>query len=156
MNFSDPEFWEKRIKESSKWEDAIQGGVDWEEVNKYHKEILKQVSGKVLDVGCGYGRIIDLLPKDIDYTGIDISPDFIAEARKRYPNHKFILGDIRKIDFEDKFDWAIVISMGGYPQEKVSEFYWELERELTKIAKKILVLWLSKPREYKIITYGTI
>ncbi len=50
----------------------------------------------VLDAGCGMG---DLLPylyahaASFDYLGIDITPSFIAIARKRYAGHSFEVGN---------------------------------------------------------------
>jgi SAM-dependent methyltransferase len=39
---------------------------------------------RVLDLGCGTGTILQYLP-DVDYTGIDLSEEYIRKARSRYP-----------------------------------------------------------------------
>lgn len=39
---------------------------------------------RVLDIGCGTAEILDFVPKDIEYTGYDISADYIAYAQKRF------------------------------------------------------------------------
>jgi SAM-dependent methyltransferase len=42
----------------------------------------------VLDVGCGTGVMFELLRTrwpDLDYTGIDVTGEFVEEARRRYP-----------------------------------------------------------------------
>lgn len=47
------------------------------------------------DVGCGTGGLLDLL--DIPpskYIGVDISPGMIAEARRKHPDHRFVVGDM--------------------------------------------------------------
>ena len=49
----------------------------------------------ILDAGCGTGLLLDLIDIDPErYIGIDISQKMIDIARRRFPNHKFICGDI--------------------------------------------------------------
>ena len=36
-----------------------------------------------LDVGCGTGTILDFLPDEINYVGVDISEHYINEAKRR-------------------------------------------------------------------------
>jgi SAM-dependent methyltransferase len=48
---------------------------------------------RVLDFGCGTGRLHDLLPDSIKYTGLDWSAAIIEEARRRLPVVVFLLGD---------------------------------------------------------------
>lgn len=38
----------------------------------------------VVDIGCGTGRILTSLPRDIRYFGYDLSDEYIVEARARY------------------------------------------------------------------------
>lgn len=147
--FCNPKFWKKQIKEAgADPRRAIQSVGNWDETEKGHQKFLdKFIGGKVLDVGCGYGRVIDFLPDKVtDYTGIDISPDFIKRAKEKYPKHKFVLGDIRETKFKDKeFDWALVIGVRG-------NLYWEkMLKEIKRISKKILTMQLSKPDDYEIL-----
>jgi SAM-dependent methyltransferase len=48
----------------------------------------------VLDLGCGNARLIDVLPKDTKYTGIDFSAGLLAEAKKLHPKSDFVEADI--------------------------------------------------------------
>ncbi|MEO8247206.1 MAG: class I SAM-dependent methyltransferase [Chloroflexota bacterium] len=57
----------------------------------------------VLDVGCGFGRIGELLfelkPDLRTYVGVDISPDQLAAAQRRLgPRARLVSGDIRELD----------------------------------------------------------
>lgn len=68
----------------------------------------------VLDVGCGFGDIIPFIRResvDFYYTGVDIVPEFIEEARKKYPQGKFIQRDYFSAPLEEVFD--IVICNGA-------------------------------------------
>jgi ubiquinone/menaquinone biosynthesis C-methylase UbiE len=59
---------------------------------------------RVLDVGCGVGRLYQLFDDlSIVYTGIDQSDGQIAEAKKQYPQGKFILGGMADLPFADQF-----------------------------------------------------
>ena len=67
----------------------------------------------VLDVGCGFGDIIPFIQKKagkFDYTGVDIVPEFIEAARKKYPKQKFVLRDYYGEPMKDSFD--IILSSG--------------------------------------------
>lgn len=46
-------------------------------VNKYVKK-----GDKVLDVGCGNGRLLEVLPK-VEYLGVDASDELIAQSKKK-------------------------------------------------------------------------
>lgn len=50
-------------------------------------------SGRVLDLGCGPGRITGHLHElGLDVAGVDLSPAMIAEARRRFPALSFRVG----------------------------------------------------------------
>lgn len=40
--------------------------------------------GRLLDIGCGPGSILDVLPRDISYDGFDVSTEYIEAARRRH------------------------------------------------------------------------
>lgn len=64
----------------------------------------------ILDVGCGFGDIIPYISakaKKFEYKGIDITPEFIREAKKLYPEHKFIVGDYFDRPLKENFDVVI-------------------------------------------------
>ncbi|MFZ2201865.1 MAG: class I SAM-dependent methyltransferase, partial [Microgenomates group bacterium] len=48
----------------------------------------------VLDLGCGNGVLLTALPKDISYTGLDISAALLKEAGRLHSENKFVLADI--------------------------------------------------------------
>jgi len=60
-----------------------------------------QAGDRLLDVGCGFGDLAAYLRRqghDIDYTGIDLSPDLIAAGHERYPGLDLREGDVFDID----------------------------------------------------------
>lgn len=69
---------------------------------------------KVLDIGCGFGEMGKFLLKryeGVDYTGIDIVPEFIKEAKKQVPNGKFEVADFLKNKI-DGTTYDVVIASG--------------------------------------------
>jgi len=86
---------------------------------KRYRNLVEDIdfSGKtVLDVGCGFGDIIPFIAAKTDsftYTGIDLMPQFIEEAKNRYPDRefKFIVGDYFTQPLDEKFD--IVLCSGA-------------------------------------------
>ncbi len=75
-------------------------------IQKYHPNAIK-----ILDVPCGDGRIsLGLLQRGYEVTGIDISPSYIKIASKRAKNNpkaRFLVGDMREMNLEEKFDVVI-------------------------------------------------
>ncbi len=43
----------------------------------------------ILDIGCGWGRLLDRYTPPGGYLGIDLVPEFVDEARRRHPSHTF-------------------------------------------------------------------
>jgi len=57
----------------------------------------------VVDLGCGSGTVLEYMPKDIDYLGVDISENYIQAARQRFSHRgRFFLGTVR--DFLNQED----------------------------------------------------
>ena len=61
----------------------------------YLAEYVKPVPGdKILDIGCGPADVLNYLPT-VNYTGLDISPEYIGAAKKRFGSRgRFCCGDI--------------------------------------------------------------
>ncbi len=66
----------------------------------------------VLDVGCGFGDLYRWANRQgmpLDYTGLDLSPDLLAEAQQQHPNARFIHGDIFDAPYEEQsMDWVVL------------------------------------------------
>jgi len=64
---------------------------------------------RILDIGCGMGEPIAswLIGRGARVTGLDSSPAMIALARARFPDHEWIVGDMRALDLGRRFDGLI-------------------------------------------------
>jgi ubiquinone/menaquinone biosynthesis C-methylase UbiE len=57
----------------------------------------------VVDLGCGSGTVLEYLPEDIDYLGVDTSENYIRDARQKFSHRgKFFLGTVH--DFFNQND----------------------------------------------------
>lgn len=76
------------------------------------KYVVVKPDGKILDVGCGDGKItaeLAALAPQGSLVGVDISPSMIAFATEtfpaeRFPNLRFVLKDAQKLDYNQEFD----------------------------------------------------
>jgi ubiquinone/menaquinone biosynthesis C-methylase UbiE len=58
--------------------------------------------GSVLDVGCGPGHLTaHLRSLEVDATGVDPVPEFIDHARRTYPDGRYELGSMERLDAAD-------------------------------------------------------
>ncbi len=80
----------------------------------WRKDLLKNVSGNVLEVGIGTGANLPYYPEGVHLTGIDFSPKMLAKARKRVDalslpyDVELIELDIQDMDFPDNsFDYVV-------------------------------------------------
>jgi len=115
--------------------------------NEYFEDYIQMVThflpaGKTFaDLGCGTGQSSSLLSKYYQITGVDISPLFLKEAKKKFPKINFIQGDITQLPFKDNsFDGAgcfNVLEHISNPQEAVTE--------MTRITKKSGLIFICCP-----------
>jgi len=93
------------------WYDKKLGNSgDWAHVNIVIPKTIQLLSltqtSSLLDLGCGQGILGRMIPKNILYIGIDISPTLIeaAKHRDRQNNHRYLIEDItNQISVTDSF-----------------------------------------------------
>jgi len=67
---------------------------------------------RVLDLGCGTGRALDVLP-DVEYLGVDTSEAYVAAARKRYGERgEFLVADATAVELEGREPFDLVLALG--------------------------------------------
>ena len=74
--------------------------------------IFERVLGKVLEIGVGTGINFKDIPKEVEYTGTDVSPQMLELAKQRAAKMGFAgqlqLADATKLPFEDQsFDCVV-------------------------------------------------
>jgi len=88
--------------------DAVAGGYAEQLVDEldhlpFERWLLDRVAahaggGPVVEVGCGPGHVTAYLAEaGADATGLDLSPAMVDEARRRFPNGHYQVGDLRRL-----------------------------------------------------------
>jgi ubiquinone/menaquinone biosynthesis C-methylase UbiE len=97
----------------------------------------------LLDLACGNGVLARHLPKNVAYSGIDISPTFIKDAKSldKAPNHHYYVGDAtQKLPLkEGPFSHAAIILALQNIHSPLKVFQ-NFAQHLQKDAKLIIVL----------------
>jgi SAM-dependent methyltransferase len=108
------ERYNKRLEKFGASIDALASGT--EERRRVRFTVLSQIGvspgDSILDLGCGLGDLwlfFNEKGTDVNYSGIDINPQLIMEARKRYPGVSFDVKDIQT-DKLSKVDYVLSTS----------------------------------------------
>jgi len=77
-----------------------------------HFEPYVKPGNKILDAGCGNGRLYNFLKnKNITYQGLDSSKELIKIASSTYPQGSFQMGDINALPFDNNsFDLIFCVA----------------------------------------------
>jgi len=148
-----PNYWRDRLETSRTLHHAIFKCPtdEWKRIATKHKQILANLfegnpDDSVLDVGCGWGRLLELMPSrwEGEYVGIDISPDFLGLAEQLHPTRNFLEGEFLgalKYRPTNGYDWAVMISIRPMMLRNLPCSHWEqVETELKRVASKLLYL----------------
>jgi len=100
----------------------------------------KEQSFSLLDVGCGFCDLKVFLEKNgyqnIKYAGIDIMPEFIDTARKKYPKISLVVENFLEYQYQKRFDY--VVSSGSL--NIIVESYQDQYEYVFKMIEKMYAL----------------
>jgi SAM-dependent methyltransferase len=108
---------------------------DQKEAEFIRKALKLRPGEEVLDLACGWGRhAIPLARRGIRITGLDCTERYIEKARRRAGDlpAEFVVGDMREIDWEERFDaaYCFFTSFGFFDDETNSDVLRRISRAL--------------------------
>jgi SAM-dependent methyltransferase len=77
---------------------------------------IDRFRGKVIDIGCGPGKLLNFLPEEAEYAGFDISAPYVETARETWagrPNTSFHVGAVADVCDLEPFRSADLFVMSG-------------------------------------------
>lgn len=160
----DKGFWRGRYKNAQKLgpkhhHKAVYDISDevWDRIQLEHGEILQKffhpyIKTSVLDAGCGMGHLAEILPDNINYIGVDISPEFVTHAQRSHPNRTFEVGDISHLRFPDhSFDLCICRSVRSMIVANYGDCAWRpIEKELLRVSNRLITLDYGDTKMYRV------
>lgn len=133
----------------------------WPEID-FLKDFVRD-GDKVLDIGCGSGRLFELFDKKIEYFGIDFSRKLINIAKRKYLESSqefkdenslrptFMIIDALSLPFEDRFfDKVFSVAVFHHipSREKRLDFLKELKRILKNGGEAHITIWNLWQKKY--------
>jgi SAM-dependent methyltransferase len=104
---------------STGWEDRADGWIAWarkpsHDAYSHYRDaffdVLPAPSGRVLEVGCGEGRVTrDLRARGYDVVGLDAAPTLVAAAAATDPAGDYVVGTAESLPF-DTGTFALVVA----------------------------------------------
>ncbi len=74
-------------------------------------------ASRILDAGCGPGRVGSILAGlGHEVVGVDVDPILIAEAERRHPGPRWVVGDLAELDLASsgiEKDFDVIFSVGN-------------------------------------------
>ena len=153
------DFWERRINEEGIF-GSVYLNTPGERIYKFtegHKELIsRMVKDKdVLEIGCGYGRVLTHFRECKSYIGIDFMPNYIDEAKLRlealqkydpgtYNKFSVEMFDARELK-EDTFPHKFDIVVGITVISSLEDAFYELVSKLEKVIRpNSYFVWLEE------------
>ncbi|OHA79776.1 MAG: hypothetical protein A2675_04180 [Candidatus Yonathbacteria bacterium RIFCSPHIGHO2_01_FULL_51_10] len=137
-------------------------------IQKFLDEEIKFISrhvkqgSKILEVGCGYGRLLNILAEKADkIVGIDFSEPLLEKAHESFKNRKNVelwFMDAQKMSFEDEsFDYVLCLdaTFGNMPgiEEKVLN---EMKRVTKDTGEVVISVFSENAKDAQLENYHRI
>ncbi len=80
---------------------------------RWRKRAVRGLKGEVLDVACGTGdMVLELLKQGADVTGVDLSEEMLAIAKRKVKSGKWKVADAEQLPFGDASFDAVTCAFG--------------------------------------------
>jgi len=127
-----PDFWDRLFDTENPRQTIEQGKND-----RFNLRILKKYvpdkRGRILEGGCGYGRIVYCMHvHGYESVGIDSAEETVERTKKLFPELDVRTGDVSHLQFPDNY-------FIGYWSVGVIEHFWRGYQDVLKEMRRVLV-----------------
>src|SRR5438067_381798 len=71
-------------------------------------EAMAAGSKRILELGCGTGRVTEVLVRHGEVTAVDLLVEMLLRASQRAPRAQFVAADLRQFAFAEQFDLIVL------------------------------------------------
>lgn len=112
---------------------------------RWRKRAVRGLKGEVLDVACGTGdMVLELLKQGADVTGVDLSEEMLAIAKRKVKSGKWKVADAEQLPFGDASFDAVTCAFGVRNFVHLEQGLNEMLRVL-KPGGQLVILELATP-----------
>ena len=112
---------------------------------RWRKRAVRGLKGEVLDVACGTGdMVLELLKQGADVTGVDLSEEMLAIAKRKVESGKWKVADAEQLPFGDASFDAVTCAFGVRNFVHLEQGLGEMLRVL-KPGGRMVILELATP-----------
>ena len=114
--------WDRAARDYDRSMDRLDRGI----LAGAREWIGSRASGRTLEVAIGTGRSLPFYPAEVELTGLDLSAEMLAVARRRADDLgravEFVEGDVERLPFPDaSFDTVVcVLGLCSVPRPEVA------------------------------------
>jgi SAM-dependent methyltransferase len=124
-----------------KYDDEIFTRGTTGECDFIEKEIKRDKSCRIIDIGCGTGRhTIELSKRGYKVTGIDLSESLLSRAEEKAASLNLKIDfrrcDARKLPFRNEFDLALMLCEAAFPLMETDEMNYEILKNASGALKE--------------------
>jgi SAM-dependent methyltransferase len=117
---------------------SVVGGAAYAKVlvNEY---IQPRAGSRILEIGCGPGTIVRYLPPS-EYSGFDLSPEYIELAKRRFPKAHFVCERVSRFSLakEQSFDFVLALGITHHLDDAEARQLFQIAHDALKPGGKLV------------------
>lgn len=105
------------------------------------KDIPRKERVSVMDVGCGLGHLNEFFAesgRNVNYSGIDVTPDFVTACQSKFPKARFAVHDISSSPPEWSAEYLVLNGVFNNHRDDAADFMFRSLRNMYSVTTKFM------------------